>query len=45
MIEISADATTPMLETAFAQLDEIAEEGSSTTVSLLAFSGATVHAS
>ena len=34
-----------MLETAFAQLDEIAEEGSSTTVSLLAFSGATVHAS
>ena len=36
MIEMSADATTPMLETAFAQLDEIAEEGSSTTVRLLA---------
>lgn len=43
MIEMSADATTQMLETAFAQLDEIPDEGSSTTVSLFALCLAAVR--
>ena len=33
MLDVSADATTPLLETVFSQLGEVQEAGSSTTVS------------